>query len=89
MTNNSSVEDDEAFIAAILALEAQIRSPEGAAFVVERFSELLATKQSRPDPRNTLLQPLLLLDSANLYLLNSKLSLTSITQRTHSSWKSS
>jgi hypothetical protein len=43
MTNNSSVEDDEAFIAAILALEAQIRSPEGAAFVVEHFSELLAT----------------------------------------------
>jgi hypothetical protein len=52
MTNNSSVEDDEAFIAAILALEAQIRSPEGAAFVAEYFSELLASKHSRPDPRN-------------------------------------
>lgn len=52
MTNNSSVEDNEAFIAAILALEAQIRSPEGAAFVVEHFSELLASKHSRPDPRN-------------------------------------
>lgn len=53
MTNTSSVEDDEAFIAAILALEAQIRSPEGAAFVVEHFSELLASKHSRPDPRNS------------------------------------
>lgn len=52
MTNTSCVEDHEAFIAAILALEAHIRSPEDAAFAVEHFSEVLATKRFRPDPRN-------------------------------------
>lgn len=51
MTETSSVEDNKAFIAAILALEALIRNEEDAAFAAEHFSEILATKRFRSDPR--------------------------------------
>ena len=50
MTETSSVEDNKAFIAAILALEALIRNEEDAAFAAEHFSEILATKRFRADP---------------------------------------
>lgn len=50
MTETSSVEDNKAFIAAILALEALIRNEEDADFAAEHFSEILATKRFRSDP---------------------------------------
>ncbi|KAM0711210.1 hypothetical protein Q7P35_001949 [Cladosporium inversicolor] len=49
MTETSCVEDNKAFIAAILALEALIRNEEDAAFAAEHFSEILATQRFRSD----------------------------------------
>jgi len=49
MAQGTSVENNTAFIDAIVALEAQIRTPEDVAFAVRHFSNLLTTNQFPSD----------------------------------------
>ena len=63
MTKTNAVEDNKAFAAAILALEAQIKNAEDAAFVAEHFANYHAANQflrnsSTPNSAPALDEPL-------------------------------
>jgi len=54
MTTSGTVEQHKALVAAVIALGAQIRTPEDVAYAVEHICDVLATKQFPPDLAPTL-----------------------------------